>query len=148
MLVVCHYILFIPALIFIYIYIYIYIFLKTICIGFHKMTAVFLADSMFPVLLLLLMWEKLYFTAISCYQTICYVRLFDKVLQSFIVSSILLPKFTNDRKFHFLIVECPVSLLGIFMPKKIETQTMTCLILWRIFQLYQLQASHQCSLNI
>ena len=51
MLVVCHYILFIPALIFIYIY----IFLKTIYIGFHKMTAVFLTDSMFPVLLLLLM---------------------------------------------------------------------------------------------
>ena len=96
-----------------------YILLKTIFIGFHKMTAAFLTDSMFPVLLLLLMWEKLYFIAISCYQTICYVRLSDKVLQSFIVFSVFLPKLTNHRKFHFVIVECTVSLLGIFMTKTI-----------------------------
>ena len=60
---------------------FLYMVLKTIFISFQKMTVVFLIDSMFPVLLLLRMWEKLYFPAILCYQRICYVRLFDKVLQ-------------------------------------------------------------------
>lgn len=99
-----------------------YMVLQIVFIGSHKLTVVFLSRYFFSTFITTCV-RKLCFTILLCYQIIYYIRLFDRVLQSFY--SLL--EFLSSQMVKSgtcLPWSISVSLSGILVQKKtVGTQT-------------------------